>query len=215
MTADIFKKGARVKLVPRNRLPELTAQASVGKMMTRKTIALALAVRNTAATSAATVFNRSSRSRAPALPEEFPTLEDGIAQFYGAVGGVLCSTLWDPGSSVNLITPEFAKELQQRGLRWEYCKPMHIVHGVGEDGGVRAAAPAVRRIFATVVLCHQGLTYRKVGAEFYIYQGALPDVVLSKQLLKEMECLDLRCIPHELARAGIGSVQAGDIQAKA
>jgi hypothetical protein len=125
------------------------------------------------------------------LPQEFPQLEDGIAQYYGAVGGVLCSTLWDPGSSVNLITPEFAKELQQRGIRWEPCEPLQIVHGSGEDGGVRAAAPSVRRVVASVVLCERGLTYRKDKVEFYVYQGALPDVVLSKRQLCEMECLEI------------------------
>jgi hypothetical protein len=82
-----------------------------------------------AANRVAAVFN---------LPEELPQLDDGVAQFYGAVGGTLCSTLWDPGSSVNLITPEFAKELSERGVRWEYCEPCHIEHGSGESGGVRS-----------------------------------------------------------------------------
>ena len=91
-----------------------------------------------AAAVAATVFDRARRANDQALPKEFPQLEDSIAQYYGAVGGVLCSTLWDPGSSVNLITPEFAKELQQRGIRWKFCEPLQIIHGSGEDGGVRA-----------------------------------------------------------------------------
>ena len=126
----------------------------------------------------------------PALPEELPSLEPDIAQFYGAVGGVLCSTLWDPGSSVNLITPEFAKELQQRGVRWEYCEPMHVVHGTGEEGGVRAAAPSVQRLRASVALCVHGLTYRKSDVEFYVYRGCLPDVVLSRKQLEQMECVE-------------------------
>ena len=160
----------------------VTVQLTVGASITAEQVV--------AVAKAAAAFNRSRKAVATALPEELPQLEESIAQFYGAVGGVLCSTLWDPGSSINLITPEFAKELQQRGLRWEYCTPVQVVHGVGEDGGVKAAAPAVRRLFATVVLCHQGLTYRKEKVEFYVYQGALPDVVLSKQLLQEMVCLE-------------------------
>ena len=117
-------------------------------------------------------------------------MEDGVAQFYGAVGGTLCSTLWDPGSSVNLITPEFAKELSERGVRWEYCTPCHIEHGSGESGGVRSAAPAVRRVVTTVILCHQGLTYRGENVEFYVYKGAFPDVVLSRKQLQELQCLE-------------------------
>jgi hypothetical protein len=45
-------------------------------------------------------------------------LEEGVMRFYGAVGNTLCSTLWDPGSSINMITPAFAEELAKRqGLR--------------------------------------------------------------------------------------------------
>ena len=124
------------------------------------------------------------------LPEELPPLDDGVAQFYGAVGGTLCSTLWDPGSSVNLITPEFAKELSERGVRWEYCEPCHIEHGSGESGGVRSAAPAVRRVVANVILCHQGLTYRGENIVFYVYKGSFPDVVLSRKQLQELKCLE-------------------------
>ena len=106
---------------------------------------------------AAAAFSESRKVVVPALPEELPPLEAGITQFYGAVGGVLCSTLWNPVRSVNLITPEFAKEREQRGIRWEYCEPLHVVHGTGDKGGVRSAAPPVRRLKASVVLCHQGL----------------------------------------------------------
>lgn len=125
-----------------------------------------------------------------ALPEELPLLEDGVTQFYGAVGKVLCSTLWDPGSSVNLITPEFADELQSKGSPWEYCKPLYIEHGSGEDGGVRSAAPCLKRLIAPVTICHQGLTFTQEAVAFYVYQGALPDVVLSRKLLESMRCLE-------------------------
>lgn len=139
---------------------------------------------------AAPVFNPAKGAAAPLLPEELPRLEDGVAQFYGAVGNVLCSTLWDPGSSVNLVTPEFAKVLQGQGVPWEYCKPMQIDHGSGEEGGVKSAAPAVRRIRTDVLLCEKGLTFRLENVEFYVYGGALPDVILSKKLLERMVCLE-------------------------
>ena len=139
---------------------------------------------------AADVFNPARGATALALPEELPLLEDGVTQFYGAVGKVLCSTLWDPGSSVNLITPEFADELQSKGSPWEYCKPLYIEHGSGEDGGVRSAAPCLKRLIAPVTICHQGLTFTQEAVAFYVYQGALPDVVLSRKLLESMRCLE-------------------------
>ena len=40
---------------------------------------------------AADVFNPARGATALALPEELPLLEDGVTQFYGAVGKVLCS----------------------------------------------------------------------------------------------------------------------------
>jgi hypothetical protein len=131
--------------------------ARLPAVVSTTTAGLAEKVFADAVVKAATAFNRSRKAALPALPEELPPFEKDITQFYGAVGGVLCSTLWDPGSSVNLITPEFAKELEQRGIRWEYCEPLHVVHGTGDKGGVRSAAPSVRRLKASVVLCHQGL----------------------------------------------------------
>ena len=139
---------------------------------------------------AAPVFNPAKGAAAPLLPEELPRLEDGVAQFYGAVGNVLCSTLWDPGSSINLVTPEFARVLQGKGVPWEYCKPMQIDHGSGEEGGVKSAAPAVRRIRTDVLLCEKGLTFRLENVVFYVYRGALPDVILSRKLLEKMVCLE-------------------------
>ena len=139
---------------------------------------------------AADVFSPAQGATALALPEELPLLEDGVAQFYGAVGKVLCSTLWDPGSSINLITPEFASELVSKGTPWEYCEPIFIDHGSGESGGVKSAAPCLKRLIAPVTICHQGLTFVKDAVEFYVYRGALPDVVLSRKLLESMLCLE-------------------------
>jgi hypothetical protein len=67
---------------------------------------------------------------------------------------------------------------------------MHVIHGTGEEGGVRSAAPSVRRVRATLVLCHQGLTYRKSNVELYVYKGCLPDVVLSRKELEQLDCVE-------------------------
>ena len=81
--------------------------------------------------------------------------QSDVCRFYGAVSYTLCATLWDPGSSINMITPAFADELSKRKglltLRWSYCDPVEVVHGSGE--GCTAAAPAVRRLVADLVLC--------------------------------------------------------------
>jgi hypothetical protein len=116
-------------------------------------------------------------------------LEKGVMRFYGAVGNTLCATLWDPGSSINLITPAFAEELGRRqGLRWEHCSPRQLSHGSGE--GITSAPPAVRRLRADLVLCHKGLTFVQKDVKFYIYQGCLPDVILSSNLLEKIPCLE-------------------------
>ena len=110
-------------------------------------------------------------------------------RFYGAVGNTLCSTLWDPGSSINLITPAFAEELSRRqGLRWEFCSPRHIGHGSGD--GVTSAPPAVRCLRADLVLCHKGLTFVRKDVKFYVYQACLPDVILSSNLLERIRCVE-------------------------
>ena len=66
-------------------------------------------------------------------------------------------------------------------------------HGAGEDEedtsrGIVSAAPATAYIIADVLLCHKGRTYRHSGARFYVYNGTLPDVILSKKLLNEISC---------------------------
>ena len=50
-------------------------------------------------------------------------LEKGVMRFYGAVGGTLCATLWDPGSSINMITPEFA-HVKDKSAR--LAKEVHV-----------------------------------------------------------------------------------------
>ena len=122
-------------------------------------------------------------------PYPWRDLDDDIAQFYGGVNGVMCTTLWDPGCSHNLVTPEFADELIRRGARWSYCQPLTLEHGVGGKV-VTSAAPAVKWVEGEIVLCEDGLTYRAEKVKLYVYRGALPDVMISKKQLEHMTCLE-------------------------
>jgi hypothetical protein len=130
---------------------------------------LAAATAVVAVVKAAAVFNpdgaRPAGAKTPAPePPKDGRIDDDVTRFYGAVGGTLCATLWDPGSSINMITPEFAQELSRRkGIRWGYCEPVEIQHGSGD--GVKSAPPAVRSLFADVVLCCKGLTFVEKNVE--------------------------------------------------
>ena len=143
---------------------------------------------------AATVFSPAgSRPAGAKTPVPEPPrdgrIDEDVTRFYGAVGGTLCATLWDPGSSINMITPEFAQELSRRkGIRWGHCEPVHIQHGSGD--GVTAAPPAVRSLFADVVLCCKGLTFTQKNVELFVYQGCLPDVILSSKFLETIPCVE-------------------------
>ena len=66
-----------------------------------------------AATEAAAVFSNTTgcpegtepTAQKPPKNAKSGRLEKGVMRFYGAVGNTLCATLWDPGSSINMITP--------------------------------------------------------------------------------------------------------------
>ena len=122
-------------------------------------------------------------------PHHWKDLDDDVAQFYGGVNGVMCTTLWDPGCSHNLVTPDFADELIKRGARWAYCQPLTMQHGRGGKV-VTSAAPAVKWVQGEIVLCIDGLTYRAEKVKMYVYRGALPDVMISKKQLERMTCLE-------------------------
>ena len=145
--------------------------------------------------SAATAFNAAKGATSLKLhpvpkPHRWRELDQGIAQFYGAVGKILCTTLWDPGCSHNFITPAFADVLVSRGARWKYCEPMVVDHGSGKDGGVRPAAPAVRSLRADVVLKTKGHTFVGKQVLFYVYPGALPDVMFCRKELESLQCVE-------------------------
>ena len=94
-----------------------------------------------AAVAAAAAFDEVKRAaNAKGHEPQGGRIESDVCRFYGAVGYTLCATLWDPGSSINMITPAFAAELSKRkGLRWSYCDPVEVTHGSGE--GCTSAAP--------------------------------------------------------------------------
>ena len=151
-------------------------------------------MRRVAKAAAATAFSRAAccALKIPSVPRphQWRKLGKAVAQFYGSVGKVLCTTLWDPGCSDNFVTPAFADMLVKRGARWKYCEPLNVDHGAGENGGVKSAAPAVRSLRADIVLRNKGLTYIYKQAKFYVYDGALPDVMFSRKQLEMLQCVE-------------------------
>lgn len=103
------------------------------------------------------------------------TKDRRIAQHYGGICGVVCLTLWDTGSSHNLVTPEFAEELVRNWALLQRCAPLTLQHGSGGDNEedtarvVLSAAPATSYVMADVLLCQKWRTYKHHGARFYVY----------------------------------------------
>jgi hypothetical protein len=192
-SADLETMMARTMTSLRERQ---TIRAAMGMMATHNAAVVLLAATTAvvAVVKAAAVFNpagaRPAGAKTPAPePPRDGRIDDDVTRFYGAVGGTLCATLWDPGSSINMITPEFAQELSRRkGIRWGFCEPVEIQHGSGD--GVKSAPPAVRSLFADVVLCCKGLTFTQKNVELFVYQGCLPDVILSSKFLETIPCVE-------------------------
>jgi hypothetical protein len=58
----------------------------------------------------------------------------------------------------------------------------------GNKEAVKAAPPAIIQVCAPeVVLVHQGDTFRKENVWFYLYEGALPDAMLSDEFLNTIQ----------------------------
>ena len=90
-------------------------------------------------------------------------------------------------------------------MRYEKCAPQHLVHGSGE--GVTSAAPAVRCLRADLVLCCKGLTFVKKAVKFFVYQGCLPDVILSSRLLETIHCVErpeVKLLDWDVSPADVG-----------
>jgi hypothetical protein len=80
--------------------------------------------------------------------------------------------------------------LTKRGVRWKWCAPLEVEHGSGADGGVMSGAPAVRSLRADILLKHKGLTFVRKDALFYVYPGCLPDVMICRQELQGLQCVE-------------------------
>ena len=86
------------------------------------------------------------------------------------------------------MAPAFGWELIRRGAAWRYCEPLHLKHGNSDT--VKAATPAIVQVCAPeVVLVHKGETYRQSDVWFYLYEGALPDAMLSDNFLNSIPCI--------------------------
>ena len=94
--------------------------------------------------------------------------------------------LWDTGCSNELIHPDFAQQLIGKGASWRYCDPLHMQHG--NAAATRAAAPSTKQVCAEVFLSHKGHKFFQKEVWFYVYDGALPDVMLSDGFLNAIPC---------------------------
>ncbi len=99
---------------------------------------------------------------------------------------MLARTLWDTGCSHELVSPEFAEELLRRGGRWRQCLPLCLNHGDAEH--VQSATPATRQVCANVLLVHKGKIFEAKDVWMYVYEGSLPDVMLSEKFLNTIPC---------------------------
>jgi len=76
----------------------------------------------------------------------------------------------------------------QRGARWEYVDPVAINHGSSEH--VSSAQPSTVRVQLDVLIVHRSRVFRKDGVWFFVYDGALPDAMISDGLLNTIQCVD-------------------------
>ncbi len=95
--------------------------------------------------------------------------------------------LWDTGCSDELMHPDMAQQLIGKGAPWRYCDPLHMQHG--NSAATRAAAPSTKQVCADIFLSHKGHKFFRKAVWFYVYDGALPDAMLSNDLLNCIECL--------------------------
>ena len=101
---------------------------------------------------------------------------------------MLARTLWDTGCSTDLVHPDFGWELIRRGAAWRYTEPIHLHHG--DSSKVQSAAPSIMEVCASdIVLVHKGETFRFENCWLHMYEGCLPDVMLSEAFLNLIPCI--------------------------
>jgi hypothetical protein len=95
--------------------------------------------------------------------------------------------LWDPGCSDELITPAFARKFIEKGAPWEYVEPLTIDHGNSEV--VTPGNPSTVKVQLDVLIVHRGLVFQQNKVWFYVYEGSLPDAMISDTLLNTIPCI--------------------------
>ena len=112
-----------------------------------------------------------------------------IAHRFGCLSGQLCRLLWDTGCSDELIAPLFAQSLISGGAKWEFLQePTKVEHGNSEIVG--SGSPATMRVCLDVLIVHKGHVFQQKDVWFLVYDGTLPDAMLSETLLNTIPCLD-------------------------
>jgi hypothetical protein len=112
-----------------------------------------------------------------------------IAHRFGCLSGQLCRLLWDTGCSHELITPLFAQKLISNGAKWEFlAAPSTIEHG--NAAVVSSGAPVTTRVCLDVLIVHKSRIFQQKDVWFMVYDGCLPDAMLSDSLLNGIACMD-------------------------
>ena len=96
-------------------------------------------------------------------------------------------TLWDTGCSHDIVNPVFAEELLRRGARWRECAPLCLHHGDAEH--VKAGTPPTRQVCTNILLVHKSKIFERRDVWLYVYEGGLPDVMLSEGFLNTIPCV--------------------------
>jgi hypothetical protein len=101
----------------------------------------------------------------------------------------LCRLFWDTGCSDELIAPTFAQNLIEKGARWEFLQePATVAHGNADV--VASGSPAVIRICLDVLIVHKDNIFQMKDVWFLVYDGSLPDAMLSETLLNRIPCIN-------------------------
>ena len=95
--------------------------------------------------------------------------------------------MWDPGCSDELITPALARKFIEKGAPWEYVEPLTIDHGNSEV--VTSGKPSTVKVQLDVLIVHRGLVFQQDKVWFYVYEGSLPDAMISDTLLNTIPCV--------------------------
>jgi transposase InsO family protein len=74
-----------------------------------------------------------------------------------------------------------------KGAVWEYIEPMAVNHGNSEFVG--SAKPSVLRVQLDLLIVHRGLVFQQDKVWFYVYEGSLPDAMISDDMLNTIPCV--------------------------